>query len=304
MSAWASKGKGKGKGKSGTPEGRQGHTLPRTRLSAEKFAGTVAEWKGKYGWIVPAEAIEHEKASLRGGRLFVGLNDIEGAESLDAGAPVEFHICEDDSGLGAEEVVQTGDGDPEEAAKLGAKGAKGASGPKGAKGAKGEDVSKGGKGKSPAWGGAKGWAGANGWAGASGWAAPVAVKGAAKGWGTPATAKGVISAFGKGLKGGKDQGKGKGKSKRKEGGKGHLLPKTRLSAEKFTGTVSAWKGKYGWIQPAEEIEHEKAKMHQGGLFVGLNDLEGGLTELTVGATVEFHVCEDDSGLGAEEVVQY
>jgi len=281
MSAWASKGKGKGKGAS--PEGRQGHTLPRTRLSADKFTGTVVEWKGKYGWIKPAEEIEHEKAGLRGGRLFVGMDDIIGRQDLEGGAPVEFHICEDESGLGAEEVVQTGEGSPEEAAKLGAKGAKGAKGGKG-------------KGKAPAWGGA--WS-APAWGG--GWAAPAAGKGAAKGWWAPPAAKGAFSGFGKG---GKDLGKGKGKGKRKEGGKGHLLPKTRITAEKFTGTVSAWKGKYGWIQPAEAIEHEKASLHKGGLFVGLNDLEGGITELTVGATVEFHICEDDSGLGAEEVVQH
>jgi len=34
----------------------------------------------------------------------------------------------------------------------------------------------------------------------------------------------------------------------------------------------------------------------------MDDLEGA-TELTEGATVEFHIWEDSSGLGAEEVVQ-
>merc|ERR1719476_890173 len=110
MASWGCKGKGKGKGKgksASSPEGGKGHTLPRTRLSAEKFTGTVVAWKGKFGWIKPAEEIEHEKASLRSGNLFAGMDDIVGTESLDVGATVEFHIWEDETGLGADEVVQT-----------------------------------------------------------------------------------------------------------------------------------------------------------------------------------------------------
>lgn len=80
------------------------------RISAEKFAGTVVGWKGKYGWIKPLEEIDHEKAALRGGKLFAGLVDIIGATELEDGADVEFHIFEDDSGLGAEEIVQTSEG--------------------------------------------------------------------------------------------------------------------------------------------------------------------------------------------------
>jgi len=99
--------------------------------------------------------------------------------------------------------------------------------------------------------------------------------------------------------------KGKGKDQGKKGGKtpGHLLPRTRISSEKFTGEVIEWKGKFGWVKPSEEIEHEKASKHDGKLFVSMNDLEGGLTELTPGATVEFHIWEDKSGLGADEVAE-
>merc|ERR1712080_527349 len=96
---------------------------------------------------------------------------------------------------------------------------------------------------------------------------------------------------------------GKSKDKGKKGGKGHTLPRERISAEKFTGTIHEWKGKYGWIQPAEEIEHAKAKKREGLLFVGMNDI-GDAKELTPGATCEFHIWEDATGLGAEEVVQY
>jgi len=91
----------------------EGHTLPRTRLSAEKFAGLVTQWKGKYGWIKPSQAIEHEKAKQKNGNLFCTMNDImDGSGALHPGAPCEFHLYEDESGLGAEEVMETGPADP------------------------------------------------------------------------------------------------------------------------------------------------------------------------------------------------
>jgi len=272
------KAKGKGKGKEyTTPEGGKGHNLPRTRLSAEKFTGTVLAWKGKYGWIQPGEEIEHEKAKLHNGSLFVGMNDIEGASALQVGATVEFHICEDDSGLGAEEVVQTGSAPPGAAAagkgaKAGGKGAPGKGAP-----AKGKDS----------------------------WGPPCGGKLGGKGWaaGGPPAAMNMMGGgkWGGGKFAGGKFGKGKGKGFDSNRGKGHLLPRTRISADKFSGTVTDWKGKYGWIQPAEEIQHEKAAKHQGRLFVSKDDCDG-LGELTPGAAVEFHIWEDASGLGAEEVV--
>jgi len=283
------KAKGKGKGKPfTTPEGGKGHTLERTRLSAEKFTGTVVEWKGKFGWVKPGEEIDHEKAKLHKGNLFVGMNDIEGATSLTAGATVEFHICEDSSGLGAEEVVQIGAPPPGAAAAAG-KGAPAKGGM-----AKGKDFGKGHWGP-PACGGKMG---GKGWAGP-----PAAVKPPMMNGGKFGGGKCDGGKFGGGKCDGGKFGKGKGKGKFDPNrGKGHLLPRNRITAEKFTGTVTDWKGKYGWIQPAEEIQHEKAAKHQGRLFVSKDDIEGG-EELTPGTAVEFHIWEDSSGLGAEEVVQ-
>jgi len=88
-------------------------------------------------------------------------------------------------------------------------------------------------------------------------------KGAGKGKGKFATgAWGVQQpAFMKGGYGkafGGDQGKGK-DGKSKSGGKGHLLPRTRISEAPFSGEVVKWSGKYGFIQPSETIEHEKAE---------------------------------------------
>lgn len=281
---WGAKGKGKGAGKEG---GGKGHELPRTRLSAEKFAGTVDAWKGKYGWIKPAEEIAHEKAADRNGNIFVAIADIMHAEKLDYGAPVKFHIFEDSQGLGAEEVEVMGPGTP------GGDKGKGSS-----KGSKGKDAGK--YGSKGGWG--AGYGGKSSWGGASSWGGKGDAGGAAGGWGGKGGAKaggwGVQTGYSKGAKGGKGE---KGGKKGGNRGKGHLLERTRITAEKFAGTVNAWKGKYGWITPAEEIAHEKASKHNGGLFVGVNDLQDGVTELSQGQTVAFHIFEDSSGLGAEEV---
>jgi len=289
----------KGKGAS-----KQGHTLPRTRVTAEKFSGVVIAWKGKYGFIKPDEEIEHEKASMRNGSIFASQADIlDGSTELHPGAPCEFHICEDDSGLGAEEIIETGPPDPTAIPEE-----KGKSGPKGG----GKLAGKAGGKAASSWDGGKGFGKAPTKAPTSayskGWSEPYGAKGKVSWGGAHSSGKGKddYGGYGKGSSVSFDKGKGNGKDdkgKGKKGGKGHLLPRTRISAEKFQGTVSAWKGKYGWIAPSEEIEHEKANLRKG-LFVSRADLEGGIEELTEGATVEFHLWEDESGLGAEEVMQY
>lgn len=292
--------KGAQKGKS------QGHTLPRERLTAEKFGGTVLAWKGKYGWIQPSEEVAHEKASLHNGALFASKDDLVGIEALEIGAPVEFHIWEDESGLGADEIEQTGEGTPAPAGAAkggwqgGAKGA-GAKGfaAKGA-GAKGFGV-KGAGMKGPAAWGADDWGGA---ASAKGWGmAKGMAKGGAKGWALteerPVMSNFTKTSDAKGFGKGKEGKEGK-NGKSKMGGKGHLLPRTRISEEKFAGTVAGWKGKYGWIVPSEEISHEKSGKNGGKLFVSKDDLVE-VEELTEGSTVMFHIWEDSSGLGAEEV---
>lgn len=115
--------------------------------------------------------------------------------------------------------------------------------------------------------------------------------------------KGFGKDFGKDFgKFGKDKGKGK-KGKSKFGGKGHLLPRETISEAPITGTVLEWKGKFGWIEPLEALDHPKAQKHGGKIFVSVDDI-GDLEELAPGATVEFQVWEDDSGLGAEQVIQY
>merc|ERR1712048_154969 len=112
----------------------------------------------------------------------------------------------------------------------------------------------------------------------------------------------------KGKDKGKDFGKGKGKDKGKKGkGKsktpGHMLKRTVIEGEPLGGTVLEWKGKYGWIEPSEPIEHEKADKHKGRIWVSKDDI-GDLEELTEGCEVSFQIWEDASGIGAAEVVQF
>merc|ERR1712217_939918 len=53
---------------------------------------------------------------------------------------------------------------------------------------------------------------------------------------------------------------------------GPNLARTRLSAEPFSGHVVEWKGKMGWIQSDEEIEHPKAHEHKGHLYLHQKDV--------------------------------
>merc|ERR1719215_2363927 len=106
------KGAGKGgkDGKDGSKGGKskrpRGAELPRERLTADKFSGEVIEWRGKFGYIMPAEPIEHPDAKKRpDGKIWVSISDCPNQAELAVGAPVAFHVYTDSSGtLGAEEV--------------------------------------------------------------------------------------------------------------------------------------------------------------------------------------------------------
>merc|ERR1711948_192496 len=84
-----------------------GPGLERTRITAEPFSGECVEWRGKYGYIMPAEPIDHPAAGIHGGKLYVNMKDLpNGMEQLEVGTPVGFQIYTDASGsLGCEEVT-------------------------------------------------------------------------------------------------------------------------------------------------------------------------------------------------------
>lgn len=101
-------------------------------------------------------------------------------------------------------------------------------------------------------------------------------------------------------KGGKGKDKGKGKGKRPTGPD---LPRTRLTDSLVTGEVVEWKGKYGWIKPHTPVDHPKAGVHKGRLYVHLVDLEWWVKALTPGSFCRFHVYSDANSLGAEECTE-
>lgn len=86
------------------------------------------------------------------------------------------------------------------------------------------------------------------------------------------------------------------------GGGGASLPRERVTETVVTGEVLEWKGSYGWIKPHAELEHPQAHRRGGKIYAHKKDLSPGLEELAEGLTVSFHIYEDPSGLGAEEVM--
>jgi len=65
---------------------------------------------------------------------------------------------------------------------------------------------------------------------------------------------------------------------------------------RLTGTISDWKGKFGWIQPDKPITHPQAKMHKGLVYLSQMDVEAEISG--IGAAVSFFVYADGTGLGA------
>ena len=75
------------------------------RISAEKFGGIIESWDGRNGWVLPAEEIKHEKASLRRGKLSLSIAAVtSGTTELRVGSQVTFHIAEEIEGLMADEL--------------------------------------------------------------------------------------------------------------------------------------------------------------------------------------------------------
>merc|ERR1719424_1433811 len=90
-------------------------------------------------------------------------------------------------------------------------------------------------------------------------------------------------------------------NKKKEKGEGE---RKKITEESTLGEILEWKGNFGYIKPAVEIEHEDSK--KGGrwkgdkIYVHKKDVAADC-ELAEGAVVRFHVYKDKSGLGACEV---
>lgn len=75
----------------------------RTQVTFNRITGKIAEWKGKFGFIVPDVPVVHQAASKNGGRIFLSVQDVE--EAIEGiGSPVSFTVYADSSGLGAARV--------------------------------------------------------------------------------------------------------------------------------------------------------------------------------------------------------
>jgi len=69
-----------------------------------RVKGSVAEWKGKFGWLTPDEPIAHPEARMKGGRIYFAQEDVLEVIS-GVGAHVSFYVYADGAGLGAMHVV-------------------------------------------------------------------------------------------------------------------------------------------------------------------------------------------------------
>lgn len=74
--------------------------------------------------------------------------------------------------------------------------------------------------------------------------------------------------------------------------------RTKVTAQKVTGTVVEWKGSFGWIQPDIKINHPEASMNRGKIYLSEKDIEAEISD--VGCKVTFFVYADGTGLGASE----
>lgn len=69
-----------------------------------RITGSITEWKGKFGWIVPDAPINHPEARMKGGRIYMSQEDVLEVIS-GVGAEVSFYVYSDGAGLGALHVV-------------------------------------------------------------------------------------------------------------------------------------------------------------------------------------------------------
>jgi len=69
-----------------------------------RIAGTVTDWKGKYGWLASDEPIMHPEARMKGGKIYFAQDEVLEVIS-GVGAHVSFYVYADGAGLGALKVV-------------------------------------------------------------------------------------------------------------------------------------------------------------------------------------------------------
>lgn len=287
----------------------------RTPISGPRQTGTVVDWKGSFGWIEPSKPIKHPNAHMKGGKVYLGAEDV--TEELDGiGAVVNFTLYSDSTGLGASDCKAGGS--VASYAKPGSKA--GANLTASGKLATSSAVAAYKAANSPAAKVAAQKAAAKARAApvnqrvaskpganltASGKFAASSAVAAYKAANTPAakaaaakTAKGVQQTAWKKQESAPvwkktAQGGGWKEQQKKEG------EREMLHDEFLIGTINAWKGKFGWVTPDDEIDHPEIAKHQGHLYLKQEDVEEEIEG--VGARVQFMLYSDGMGLGAANV---
>mmetsp|Transcript_25231 Transcript_25231/g.58072 ORF Transcript_25231/g.58072 Transcript_25231/m.58072 type:complete len:455 (+) Transcript_25231:96-1460(+) len=246
----------------------------REAVLLEPITGTCSKSFGKVAFITPDQAIDHPMADQRKGSIYVHQQDVEGDEVILPGAKVEFTVYTDEKGLGAENlrILSQGDGEQEAFGKN-----------------RRRDRTK----------------------------KPQTQKTdtAVTKVGTNRGVKKVVKEEEKEAeeraqrKGGKSKGKGKGKQKpagkkdkpADKGPSGPNLPRERIIDGPIVGEIVNWKRTFGWIKPAEDIDHDLFKKHEGRIYIHKKDITiEGDAKPEVGQSVQFYCYQDASGLGAEE----
>eukprot|EP00931_Biecheleriopsis_adriatica_P036738 TRINITY_DN2112_c0_g3_i1.p1 TRINITY_DN2112_c0_g3~~TRINITY_DN2112_c0_g3_i1.p1 ORF type:complete len:344 (+),score=82.24 TRINITY_DN2112_c0_g3_i1:27-1034(+) len=87
-----------------------------------------------------------------------------------------------------------------------------------------------------------------------------------------------------------------------KGGKGGgSWNRERITDVPAVGSVTEWKGNFGWATAAIPISHPAAQLKGGKIYIHQRDLPAGVESLFEGQSISFHVYADANGCGAEEV---
>lgn len=70
-------------------------------VESGRVAGTVSEWHGTWGWVVPLTKLSHPALSKTAGRIYAYKTDLRRGTQLDVGSQVDFLLYSDSRGLGA-----------------------------------------------------------------------------------------------------------------------------------------------------------------------------------------------------------
>lgn len=292
--------------------------LPRQRLPGPRKAGAVVEWRGSFGWVKPDAPVDHVLASKNGGRVYMTATDAQNGLIPRQGVRVDFALYSDASGIGAQQVRPEGGKAPKQQLQQSSqvkgviktiqkskfKGAKAVPGkqgggdvkalvpqpkfqaapPKsGGEGAQAELITLAPKAKVAPGPGNK----AKIWSGAAR-AAP-----APKAAGAKAPNSGIAATL-LAEKAGKKVGKDAPADKTAE--------RTPVQGDRwFSGVVTQFFGRFGWVKPDVKIHHPKASGYKGLLYCHVDSAAPSCTEIVKGMAVRFRVYADANGLGAQDI---